>query len=115
MGVFANKYFDLKKESLKYIEDYFKNNNLTRYEFATLEDIESEDFADNQWEYPQATLVGKYDWTNYYAITSITLEKDNLWFNGVCVGEDSGDYNFGTSEVDVACLCDCCDLLTSNN
>jgi hypothetical protein len=115
MGNFVDKYNDLRKESLKYIEDYFEKNNITRYEFATLEDIESEDFVDNLWEYPQATYIGKHDFTDYYAIVSITLEKGNLWFNGVTVGEDSGDYNFGSTEVDVACLCDCSDLLTLNN
>jgi hypothetical protein len=111
MSDFTRKYLELKKESLEYIKEFFKKNNITRYEFATLEEIESENFADNQWEYPQATYIGKHEFTDYYAITSITLENDNLWFNGVCVGEDSEDYNFGELEVDVACLCDSADLL----
>jgi hypothetical protein len=111
MSDFTRKYQELRKESLEYIKDYFKNNNITRYEFATEEDIESEDFSDNQWEYPQATLVGNMDYTYYYAIVSITLENGNLWFNGVTVGEDSGDYNFSETEVDMACLCDSADLL----
>jgi hypothetical protein len=112
MSDFTRKYLELKKESLEYIKEFFKKNDITRYEFATLEEIESENFADTQWEYPQATFITKHEFTNYYAITSITLEDDNLWFNGVCVGEDSEDYNFGELEVDVACLCDSADLLT---
>lgn len=115
MSEFTRKYLELKKESLEYIREYFKKNNITRYEFVTQEDIESEDFSDNQWEYPQATYITKHEFTNYYAITSITLEDGNLWFNGVCVGEDSEEYNFGELEVDVDCLCDSADLLTSNN
>lgn len=115
MSYFTRKYLELKKESLEFIKEYFNKNNITRYEFATQEEIESEDFSDNQWEYPQATFITKHEFTNYYAITSITLEDGNLWFNGVCVGEDSEDYNFGELEVDVACLCDSADLLTSNN
>jgi hypothetical protein len=111
MSYFTKKYLDLRKESLEYIHEFFKKNEITRYEFATQEDIESEDFADTQWEYPQATYIGKHDFTDYYAIVSITLENGNLWFNGVTVGEDSGDYNFGETEVDVACLCDSADLL----
>jgi hypothetical protein len=112
MGQFIDKYNDLRNESLKYIKDYFKNNNITRYEFATEEDIESDDFSDNQWEYPQATLVGKMDYTDYYVIVSITFEKnENLWFGGMCLGEDSDDYYFGETEVDLACLCDSADLL----
>ena len=80
MGQFIDKYNDLRIESLKYIKDYFKNNNITRYEFATQEDIESEDFSDNQWDYPQATYIGKMDYTDYYAITSITFFPDNGTF-----------------------------------
>ena len=112
MSDFTRKYQELRKESLEYIKDYFKKNNITRYEFATEEDIESEDFSDNQWEYPQATLVGKMDYTDYYVIVSITFEKnENLWFGGMCLGEDSDDYYFGETEVDLACLCDSADLL----
>ena len=111
MSYFTKKHLDLRKESLEYIKDYFKNNNITRYEFATEEDIESDDFSDNQWNYPQATYVGNMDYTYYYVITSITFEEDILWFNGICVGEDSDEYNFGETEVDVACLCDSADLL----
>jgi hypothetical protein len=52
------------------------------------------------------------DYTDYYVIVSITLEKDeNLWFGGMCLGEDSDDYYFGETEVDLACLCDSADLL----
>ena len=111
MGQFTERYGQLRVDSEDYIINFLKNNG-GRYEFATQEEIESDDFSDNQWDYPQATYIGKHDFTNYYAIVSITLEKDNLWFNGVCMGEDSDEYNFGSSEVDVACLCDCADLLT---
>lgn len=111
MSDFTRKYLDLKKESLEYIKEFFKKNNITRYEFASQEEIESEEFYDTQWEYPQATYVGNMDYTYYYAITSITLEEDRLWFNGICVGEDSDEYNFGQNEVDLSCLCDSADLL----
>lgn len=111
MGQFVDKYNSLRDESLKYIRDYFNNNNITRFEFATQEEIESDDFIDTMWEFPQMTVVGKMDYTYYYSITSITLEDGNLWFNGVSIGEDSDEYNFGETEVDVACLCDSSDLL----
>lgn len=111
MGQFTERYGQLRVDSEDYIINFLKNNG-GRYEFATQEEIESDDFSDNQWDYPQATYIGKHDFTYYYSITSITLENDVLWFNGICVGEDSDEYNFGSSEVDVACLCDCADLLT---
>jgi hypothetical protein len=111
MGQFTERYGQLRVDSEDYIINFLKNNG-GRYEFATQEEIESEDFSDNLWDYPQATYIGKHDFTYYYSITSITLENDVLWFNGICVGEDSDEYNFGSSEVDVACLCDCADLLT---
>jgi hypothetical protein len=111
MEQFTERYGQLRVDSEDYIINFLKNNG-GRYEFATQEEIESEDFSDNLWDYPQATYIGKHDFTYYYSIISITLENDVLWFNGVCVGEDSDEYNFGSSEVDVACLCDCADLLT---
>ena len=111
MGQFTERYGQLRVDSEDYIINFLKNNG-GRYEFATQEEIESDDFSDNQWDYPQATYIGKHDFTYYYSITSITMENDVLWFNGVCMGEDSDEYNFGSSEVDVACLCDCADLLT---
>jgi hypothetical protein len=114
MSEFTRKYLELKKESLEFIKEFFIKNNITRYEFATQEEIESDNFLDTQWEYPQATYVGNMDYTYYYAITSITLEEDRLWFNGICVGEDSDEYNFGQNEVDLSCLCDSADLLTLN-
>ena len=110
MSDFTRKYQELRDESTKYIVEFLKNNG-GRYEFVTTEEIESDDFSDKLWDYPQATYIGKHDFTYYYTITSITLENDNLWFNGVCVGEDSDDYNFGETEVDLACLCDSADLL----
>lgn len=115
MSYFTAKYLELRKESLEYIREFFKKDNITRYEFVSPDEIESDDFTDNHWQYPQATVVGRHEHTYYYTITSITLEDGNLWFNGVSIGEDSDDYNFGETEVDVACLCDSADLLTSNN
>ena len=111
MSDFTRKYQELRDESTKYIIEFLKNNG-GRYEFATQEEIESDDFSENQWDYPQATYIGKHDFTYYYAITSITMENDVVWFNGVNIGEDSDDYNFGITEMDVAGLCDCADLLT---
>ena len=111
MTNFTKKYQELRDESTKYIVEFLKNNG-GRFEFATQEEIESDDFSDNLWNFPQATYIGKHDFTYYYTITSITLEDDVVWFNGICVGEDSDEYNFGLLEMDVAGLCDCADLLT---
>jgi hypothetical protein len=110
MSDFIRKYQELRDDSTKYIVEFLKNNG-GRFDFATTEEIESDDFTDVAWQLPQATYVGKMEYTYYYAITSITLENDNLWFNGVCIGEDSDEYNFGVTEMDVAGLCDCADLL----
>ena len=111
MSKFINKYEDLRKESVEYIINFLKENG-GRFEFASQEEIESENFSDTSWDYPQATLIGRNEYTYYFTITSITLEKGKLWFNGICINEDSEEYNFGETEVDVACLCDCADLLT---
>jgi hypothetical protein len=111
MSDFIRKYGELRDECVKYITDFLKENG-GRFEFATTDEIESDDFTDDvAWQLPQATYVGKHEYTHYYAITSITLENDNLWFNGVNIGEDSDDHNFGVTEMDVAGLCDCADLL----
>jgi hypothetical protein len=114
MSDFIRKYGELRDECVKYITDFLKENG-GRFEFATTDEIESEDFTEFAWQLPQATYIGKHEYTTFYAITSITLENDNLWFNGVSIGEDSDDYNFGVTEMDVAGLCDCSDLLTSKN
>jgi len=111
MSKFINKYEDLRKESVEYIINFLKENG-GRFEFASQEEIESENFSDTSWDYPQATLIGRNEYTYSYAITSITLEDDNVFLNGVRLDEDSDDYVFGVYEVDVACLCDCADLLT---
>jgi metal-dependent amidase/aminoacylase/carboxypeptidase family protein len=108
---FIKKYEELREESTKYIVEFLKNNG-GRHDFTTQEEMESDDFADVAWQLPQATYVGKHEYTSYYAITSITLENDVVWFNGVSVGEDSDDYTFGLLEMDVAGLCGCADLLT---
>ena len=108
---FIKKYEELRDESTKYIVEFLKNNG-GRHDFVTTEEIESGDFTDVGWELPQATYVGKHEYTYHYAITSITLENDVVWFNGVTIGEDSDDYSFGLLEMDVAGLCNCADLLT---
>jgi len=110
MSEFIRKYGELRDEAVKYITDFIKNNG-GRYEFVTTDEMEKDDFSDFAWQLPQATYVGKHEYTYYYAITSITLEDDNLWFNGVSIGEDSDDYNFGVTEMDLAGLCDCSDNL----
>jgi len=107
---FIKKYEELREESTKYIVEFLKNNG-GRHDFTTQEEMESDDFSDVAWQLPQATYVGKHEYTSYYAITSITLENDVVWFNGICIGEDSDEYNFGLLEMDVAGLCDCADLL----
>ena len=114
MGQFTERYGQLRVDTEDYIKDFLKKNG-NRFEFANQEEIESDDFSEFAWQLPQATYVGKHEYTYFFAITSITLENDNVWFNGVSIGEDSEDHNFGTSEVDVACLCDSADLLTLNN
>ena len=110
MSEFIGKYENLRKESVEYITNFLKNNG-GRFDYVTQEEIESDDFIEISYELPQATLVGRMEDVYYYAITSVILEKDKLWFNGICVDEDSDEYNFGETEVDVACLCDCADLL----
>jgi hypothetical protein len=110
MSEFIGKYENLRKESVEYITNFLKNNG-GRFDYVTQEEIESDDFIEMHHELPQATYVGKMEYTDYYAITSIRFEKDNIWLNGVNVGNDNDDYTFGAYEVDVACLCDCADLL----
>ena len=110
MSKFINKYEDLRKESVEYIIDFLKENG-GRFEFASQEEIESDEFVDYAWELPQGYRVNKYETYCSYAITSVTLEDDNVFLNGVRLDEDSDDCVFGVYEVDVACLCDCADLL----
>lgn len=111
---FVTKYQELRDECVKYITDFLKENG-GRFEFATTDEIESEDFTEFAWQLPQATYIGKHEYTTFYAITSVRIENDSLWFNGVSLGEDSDEYSFGSTEVDLACLCDCSDLLTLKN
>jgi hypothetical protein len=110
MSEFIRKYGELRDESMQYITDFLKNNG-GYYEFINPEEIELEDFSDMAHQFPQATYVGSTENTYYYTITSVTLEDETLWFNGINFGEDSHEYNFGVNEVDVACLCDCADNL----
>ena len=110
MTSFIGKYEDLRNESIKYITDFLKNNG-GRFEFFSQEQIESDDFYEYAWELPQAFFVSKYEIYCPYAITSITLEKDNIWFNGVDLRDSEDDYSFGVHEVDITCLCDCADNL----
>lgn len=106
MEKFTVRYEQLRSDCIKYIIKSLKKNN-NNVVFATEEEIESDDF--DMWDYPQAIYIGNNDYT-YYTIVGITLDKGRIWFNGVCVDGDS--YNFGETEVDIACLCDCCNLLT---
>jgi hypothetical protein len=110
MSKFIEKYENLRKESVEYISNFLKNNGGS-FEFISQEEVESEEFYEIAYELPQATYVGKMEYTDYYAITSIRFEKDNIWLNGVNLGNDNDDYTFGVYEVDVACLCDCADNL----
>jgi hypothetical protein len=110
MSEFIGKYENLRKESVEYITNFLKNNGGS-FEFISQEEVESEEFYEIAYELPQATYVGKMEYTDYYAITSIRFEKDNIWLNGVNLGNDNDDYTFGVYEVNVACLCDCADLL----
>jgi len=111
---FVQKYQDLRDECVKYITNFLKENN-NRFDFTTQEEIEDEEFTEVAWQLPQVTYIGKHEYTTFYAITSVRIENDNLWFNGVSIGENSDEYSFGSTEVDLACLCDCSDLLTSKN
>lgn len=110
MTSFVRKYEELRNESVEYITNFLKNNGGS-FEFISQEEVESENFYEIAYDLPQATYVGKMEYTDYYAITSIRFEKDNIWLSGVNLGNDNDDYTFNVFEVNVACLCDCADLL----
>jgi hypothetical protein len=108
MGNFTNRNLELRRECLNFIKEQLDQYN-GRYEFATLEEQEADEFE--AWDLPVVSNVDKHGFHYDYGITSITLERDSIWFNGVCVGEDSSDYAFGESEIETGTLCDLCDLI----
>jgi hypothetical protein len=110
MSEFIRKYEDLRESSVEYITNFLKENG-GQFDFVSQEELDSEDFYEYAYELPQAYIVNKYETYCQYAITSVTLEKDNIWLNGVDLSECGDDYHFGVYEVDVACLCDCADSL----
>ena len=109
MENFLNKYSILRNESLNHIKDKLKVIN--RFELATKEEIESDDFVDTAWELPTNQLVNRYGYSDTFAITRVTLEDGNLWFNGVNTGEDDDEYLFGENELEVGTLCEIADFI----
>lgn len=107
MGNFFDKNMELRRECLNFLKELVVKGGGS-YEFATQEEIESDDFQ--IWDLAIVTKVGRYQEAYEYGITSITLEGDSLWFNGLCVGEESDDFSFGESEIETSTLCDICDI-----
>ena len=108
MGNFFDKNMELRRECLNFIKEAVIAKG-GRYEFATQEEIDSDDFE--VWDLAIVSKVDKYEDNYNYGITSITLERDSLWFNGLCHGEDSSDYCFGESEIETSTLCDIADMI----
>jgi hypothetical protein len=108
MGNFFDKNMELRRECLNFIKEAVIAKG-GRYEFATQEEIDSDDFE--VWDLAIVSKVDKYEDNYDYGITSITLERDSLWFNGLCHGEDSSDYCFGESEIETSTLCDIADMV----
>ena len=109
MENFLNKYSILRNESLNHIKDKLKV--IHRFELATTEEIESDDFVDNAWELPSNQLVNRHGYSDTFVITRVTLEDGNLWFNGVNIGEDDDEYLFGENELEVGTLCEIADFI----
>jgi hypothetical protein len=107
MGNFSDKNMELRRECLNFLKEVLVKNG-GRYDFATQEEQESEDFE--AWDLPIASKVDKYEDNYDYGITSITLTGE-IWFHGVCIGEDSDEYAFGEYEIQTGTLCDLCDLI----
>jgi hypothetical protein len=110
MDSFVERNDGLRRECLDFITKTLSDNG-NKYEFVEEEFIQSEDFDDVKYDLPVATYLGKHDYTYYYAITSITLDNGNLWFNGICIGEDSDEYNFVQAELETGTLCDVADMV----
>lgn len=115
MGNFVKKHLELKQECAQYIKSFLEKNG-NRFEFITQAEIESDDFEVYVWDLPQASIIGKHGYLHNYGITSVVLERGNLWFNGVTIfsDEDSG-HSFSESELELGDLCSCADLLTIKN
>jgi hypothetical protein len=109
MENFLNKYSILRNESLNQIKDKLKI--IYRFELATTEEIESDDFGDTAWELPTNQLVNRHGYSDTFAITRVSLEDGILWFNGVNIGEDSEEYLFGENELEVGTLCEVADFI----
>jgi tRNA-dihydrouridine synthase len=111
MKNFSQRYFDLQKDSIKYITEFLEQHE-NKFIMATEEDMEDEDFFERAWEFPQATYVGKHDYTYYYAIYKVALEDGKVFFHGISINDENRDqYVFGVAEVDLACLVDAAALM----
>jgi hypothetical protein len=115
MANFVKRHEELKEECAQYIISFLEQNG-NRFEFISQDEIESDDFDCYVWDLPQVNFVGKHGYLYNYGITSVTLERDNLWFNGVIVFSDEGsDHSFSESEIELGDLCACADLLIVKN
>ena len=111
MSNFTQRYDELRKDCIKYITEFLEQHE-NKFVMATDEDMEKEDFFETAWEYPQATYVGKHDYTYYYAIFKVMLEDGKVFLHGISINdEDRDEYIFGIAEVDVACLVDVATLM----
>jgi len=109
MENFLNKYNILRNESLNHIKEKLKI--IQCFELATAEQIESDDFGDTAWELPTNQLINRHGYSDTFAITRVSLENGNLWFNGVVIGEDSNEYLFGENELEIGTLCEVADFI----
>ena len=115
MKNFVSKHEKLKKECIQYIKSFLEQNG-NRFDFMSPKEIESDDFDYYVWDLPQANFVGKHGFLYNYGITSVTLERDNLWFNGVIAfSDEDSDHSFSESEIELGDLCACADLLIIKN
>ena len=113
MSSFVERNDGLRQDCLNFIKKFLSDNG-NKYEFVEEEYIGSEDFDEVFWELPQVSNIGKHDYHYQYGIVGITLDNDKLWFNGVCIGEDSDEYNFVEIELETGTLCDVADMVKDN-
>jgi hypothetical protein len=66
---------------------------------------------DIYFDLPIAIHFGRYDYGTIYVVTSVRLEDDNIWFNGLSTSDYSDEFSFSANDIETSALADIADTL----
>lgn len=99
----------LRQDIVKFIEDTLRR--MEGQKCCLIDPALDPEDDDLYFDLPVAIHFGRYDYGTTYVITSVRLEDDNIWFNGLSTSDYSDEFSFCASDIETSALAEVADTL----